>query len=114
MRIENPAPLQSLDFPINTEDRAEIYQQLGGPIYKALEQSRLGTATIQVSGLTKRSIELIRSGVRYHIIKDAGDPRYPLFTTILSNPKDRSQHVVVFSKKPWEEIVWGEVMSKLE
>lgn len=114
MRIENPTPLQDLDFPINTEGRVEIYKTLGKPLYEALEMSELGTAFLKLRDVSKRNVDLIKAGVRYHIAKESGDPYYKFHTKVLTDPKDTTHRILIFSKKPWDEVVWEEVSSKLK
>lgn len=112
MRIEAPISVDELGFPIETEDRVDLYKEVASLIYKRLGESNLGAVFLELSDLPKKSVEVLRSGTRSYIVKKGGDGCL-LYSTIITNPNDKLHHILLFSKEPWNEIIWKELKSKM-
>lgn len=112
MRIEAPVSVDEFGFPLEGQ-RTDLYSEVGSLIYRRLEESKLGTAFLELSGLPKKSAELVRSGVRNYIFKEAGTYLYEIHGKTVTDPNDNSHHILIFSKKPWEEIVWEGIVRQI-
>ena len=113
MRIEAPISVDEFGFPFEAEDRSDIYKEMGILVFRKLEESKLGTTFVELSDLPKSNVELLRSGIRYHIVKKAATCLYEIYSRIITDPNDSKHHILIFSKKPWEEVIWEEIIRRV-
>ena len=113
MRIEAPISVEELGFPIETKARVDLYKEAASLVYKKLEKGNLRAVFLELSDLPQKAAEVLRSGTRSYIVKKGGDG-YLLYSTIITNPNDKLHHILLFSKEPWNEIVWKELKSKID
>ena len=117
MRIETPKLTGEFGF-LNTED-VDLYEEMAPAISDEIVKRNFGITFFELSDSSRDDVELLRLEV-YRIIKEENERgrnllrRYRLHSEIITSQQNGLHHILIFSKKPWREILWEEITSKVK
>ena len=102
MTLESPRPLGRFDFPLDTEQRVQLYDELSKKVVDSMRESPINVAIIEGKDLTRQEARVASSGIRYRVVKDLGY----IHTTVLTDPDDQHHQVILFSKRLLKDIIF--------